>query len=350
MLIFYLILFSSLFFGLSIKSEGFYEDCLERKQTDAVKGLFIWMVFLSHAMLDVRASGFEPTSIWDISGFRFRAELGQLVVAPFLFYSGFGVMSAFKNKGKEYLARFPYHRMLNTLLNFDIAVLVFVALNITMGVHMDLKQVGWSLIGWRSIGIDSWYIFVILICYLASWISGKLFPDGGWRIATMTTSLILFGEAVLSFLKHGAPWWYNTMLCYPAGMFLSVYKNEILEFVKRCYVPILCVLLTVFLFLHFQRWIPALRGLTFNAKSIAFVLLIVLITMKVKTNNLFLNWSGACVFPIFIYQRLPMRALRHWAGDAWVCANHYVFIMLSLLVTWGIAYCYKHWRFTFYVK
>ena len=74
------------------------------------------------------------------------------------------------------------------------------------------------------------------------------------------------------------------------------------------------------------------------------MLFIVLVTMKVKTGNRFLLWAGACVFPIYIYQRLPMRAFRHWAGDAWVCANPYLFLLFCMLITGIIACLYQHWH------
>ena len=344
MLFFYLLIFGSLLFGLQVKRSGFHEDFLDRPQTDAVRGVFILMVFIRHALQVVREAGFKPVVFWDIAGFRICSELGQLIIVLFLFYSGYGVMESIRKKGKDYLARFPRHRLLATLLNFDVAVLVFIALNLLMGVSMSLKQVGCSLTGWVSVGNSNWYIFVILYCYLVTWISGKFFPDCPWKTVVMTSILVFAGEATLSFLKHGQPWWYNTMLCYPAGMCLSLFKDEAISFAKRYFWPVLGVLLAVFLFLHLQSWIPALRGLTFNAKSIAFALIIVLATMKIKTGNGFLYWAGVSVFPIYIYQRLPMRALRHWAGDAWVCANPYIFILLCIGITSVMACLYKYWQ------
>ena len=344
MLVFYLAIFCSLFFGLSVKRAGFYDDFLERKQTDAIKGLFILMVFLSHVMLEVHASGFRPVSMVDVLGYRIRSEFGQLVVVMFLFYSGYGVTEAIKNKGRDYLDRFPRRRLLTTLLNFDVAVLCYIALNLLMEVPMDMKQIGWSLIGWKSVGNSNWYIFVILFCYLVTWISGKAFPNSGLKAVAMTALLVLAGEAVISFLKHGQSNWYNTMLCYPAGMLLSLDKEAISGFFRRHYLLFWGGLLALLLFLHFQALIPSLRGLTYNAKGITFAFLIVLLSMKIKTGNRFLYWAGACVFPIYIYQRLPMRAFRHWAGDVWVSANPYLFILLCAAITGVIAFFYRHWQ------
>lgn len=331
-------------FGSRICRSGFYSGFMDREQTMAVEGLFIWMVFLSHVLLEVRNSGFQPTGALDVAGYWLRSELGQLVVVPFLFYSGYGVMESIKNKGRDYLDRFPRRRLLNTLLNFDVAVLSFILLNLVMGVHMSLTQVGGALVGWDSVGNSNWYIFIILFCYLLTWVSGKVFPDGTWRTVAMTSILVLVVEAVLSFMKHGQPWWYNTLLSYPAGMCFSLYKNKITRLFERYYLPFLLFFVTVFLFLHLQSWIPALRGLTYNVKGIAFALIIVMVTMRIKVGNRFLYWAGASVFPIYIYERLPMRAFRHWAGDAWVCANPYLIILLCALITGCIALLYRHWR------
>lgn len=344
MLIFYIIIFCSFFIGMRVNHVGFFEDFLEREQTDAIKGFFIMLVFLSHSMMEIREAGFNPVCAMDAVGYRIHSEMGQLVVVSFLFYSGFGVMESIKKKGKEYLDHFPRRRLLNTLLNFDIAVLCFVVLNLFMGVKMDLRQIGWSLIGWDSVGNSNWYIFVILFCYLVSWISGKMHPYGGWKAVAMTTFLVLLGEAILSFLKHGQSWWYNTILCYPAGMFLSLYKETVVSFFRKYYFLVLGLLLTLFLFLHFQKWIPAIHGLSFNVQSIVFALLIVLTTMKIKIGNRFLVWAGMCVFPIYIYQRLPMRAFRHWAGEGWLCSNPYLFILLCALFTVCISLYYKNWQ------
>lgn len=344
MLVFYLVIFCSLLFGLKTKSSGFFDDFLERRQTDAVKGLFILLVFCRHALQVTYDAGFRPENGWDALGYRLCNDLGQLVVVMFLFYSGYGVMESVQKKGKPYLDSFPRRRILNTLLNFDVAVLVFVALNLVMGKAMSLKQIGCSLFAWDSVGNSNWYIFVVLLCYLVTWISGRVFPNGGWKMVALTSALVLAGEAFLSILKHGEQWWYNTMLCYPAGMCLSLFKDRFTRIAKRYYLPVFGLLLAVFLFLHFQRWIPAFRGLTYNVHSIAFALLVILATMKVKTGNRFLCWAGTCVFPLYIYQRLPMRVFRYWPGDAWVCANPYVFFLLCAGITGIIACLYKYWQ------
>ena len=344
MLFVYLILFCSLLFGLKVSREGYFDDFLDRGQTDAIKGFFVLMVLVRHCLAVIRDSGFNPETVIDSLGFRINYGFGQLVVAMFFFYSGYGVMEAIKRKGKEYLDNFPRHRILTTLLNFDIAVACFIILNLLLALDLDLKQIAWSLIGWESVGNSNWFIFVILYCYLSTWASGKVSSGDARKTAVMTALLVLAGEASLSFIRHGQTWWYNTLLCYPAGMFLSLSKEKVIPFVQHNYLPVLLLSLTFFLFMHFQEWIPALRGLTYNVQSIAFACIIVIATMKVKTGNRFLNWAGSCVFPIYIYQRLPMNALKHWPGATWITDNPLLFLVLCATVTGLIAYSYKYWR------
>lgn len=209
---------------------------------------------------------------------------------------------------------------------------------------MSLEQVGWSFIGWKSAGNSNWYIFVILYCYLVTWVSGKVFTRCGLKLVLLTSLLIFIGDIALSFLKHGQSWWYNTMLCYPAGLFLSFFKEPISAFFKRYYYPVLGLLLCIFLFLHFQNFIPTFRGLTHNVKSVVFSFLVVLATMKIKTGNQFLYWAGLCVFPIYIYQRLPMRTIHYWVGKTWICENPFLFTVVCILVTGCIVWGYKHWQ------
>lgn len=89
MLFFYLTIFASLFLGMRLNCAGFYDDYLSRKQTDAVKGLFILIVLLSHSILEVQASGTYPLSTIDILGYRIRTGFGQLVPV----YTGAGRFS-----------------------------------------------------------------------------------------------------------------------------------------------------------------------------------------------------------------------------------------------------------------
>lgn len=85
--------------GIRYCKDGFYADYIGKQQCNAIKGIFILLVFLGHAIVDTKRSGFAPALWIDRGAFWFFGEMGQLVVAMFLFYSGYGVMKSLKEMG-----------------------------------------------------------------------------------------------------------------------------------------------------------------------------------------------------------------------------------------------------------
>ena len=83
-------------------------------------------------------------------------------------------MEAISKKGVKYINDFPKKRILNVLLNFDIAVLLFIVTNILLGRYYSYDEYLLSLIGWTSVGNSNWYIFVILLCYVHVYIAFRV--------------------------------------------------------------------------------------------------------------------------------------------------------------------------------
>ena len=149
---------------------GFNPNYLDKNRTNAIKGVFILLIVLSHSLGYIKDSGYIFTAFGDILFVKFFNLISQLVVVMFLFYSGYGVSESYKKKGKAYIQTFPQKRILTTLLNFDVAVVLFIILNLCLGVSISLKAGFLSLLGWGSVGNSNWYIFVILFCYFFSFI------------------------------------------------------------------------------------------------------------------------------------------------------------------------------------
>ena len=157
----------------------------------------------------------------------------------------------------------------------------------------------------------------------------------------MASLLVVVGLIVLSCLKPSR--WYNTILCFPAGMCLSAYKDRIVTFCREHYFGVLSVSFVVFMVFHWLP-LPSMHGLVYNIQGIAFALLIVLLTMKVKTGNVVLQWLGVSLFPIYIFQRIPMIAITKFAGEGFVCNHPYVFVVSCFCVTCLIAWGYRFWQ------
>lgn len=72
-----------------------FKRALNKEQTTCINGIFVLFVFLSHF-------GQYETMPWN----NLLLAIGQLMVAPFLFYSGYGIMEQIQRRGIMYLLGF----------------------------------------------------------------------------------------------------------------------------------------------------------------------------------------------------------------------------------------------------
>jgi len=212
---------------------GFNGDYLSKDNTNSIKGIFILLIVISHSLQYVKASGYVFDGFGDLWFLQFFSRLSQFVVVMFLFYSGYGVGESIKSKGETYVKAMPRHRIFGTLVNFDIAVLVYITLSLLLGLSITFKQSLLSLTGWEGVGNSNWYIFVILLCYLVTYLVLRLPITKRSLRCALIFALCAVCLFVLSFYKKDC--WFNTILCYPLGFLYSTYKDSIEAHVKRSY-------------------------------------------------------------------------------------------------------------------
>lgn len=344
MIVFYILIFILSAYGIRYRRNGFFNDYIGKEQCNAIKGVFILVVFCRHIVPYILETGYKFDGLLDKSFIIIDSHIGQLLVVMFLFYSGYGVMESIKKKGVGYIKGFPRKRILATLINFDVAVLFFLVLNIIVGKVMDVHDIMLAFTGWTSIGNSNWYIFVILFCYLFTYIGFSFqnnnIDKGSNTYVYITLGLIFIFFVILRLTKQF--WWYNTIMAYPAGLLYSNYKEKIEHVVKSRY--LLCLLLTIGGFLLFYELPYALKGARDNIVAVLFSLIIVLMTLKVQIKNKPLIWLGSNLFPLYIYQRVPMIAIASIDDGRLVSMCPYLYVTVCLVLTLGIGYCYKYWR------
>ncbi len=331
--IYLLFIFLLCLWGIRISTD---EDYLSKERCNSIKGIFILLIFLSHSLQYIKASGYVFSGIDALTPVIVN-YIGQLVVVMFLFYSGYGVATQILSKGEKYVEQMPKRRILNTLLNFDIAVCFFIVLALILSQPLSIKQVFLSFLAWDSVGNSNWYIFVIIVCYILTYLAH--------RISSQYIGVVLFLFCVivmilLSFYKER--WWYDTILTYPIGFLYGQFRNHVELVLKKYYFPIVLMLTVIFLFTH--GFSHSLKGLVPNIMAIAFALIVVMLTMRIKIDNSWLQWLGSHLFPLYIYQRLPMIAIYHYLSDGFVSHYPFVYLVSCLLVTCLIALYYNYWR------
>ncbi len=316
---------------------GFNDNCLDITVTNSIKGIFILLVFLSHVNNYLLAYPEYLSSRLNSIYCNFQMQhLGQGIVIMFLLYSGYGVMESIKKKGTAYVNAIPCKRFLTTLINFDCAVFLFLILGLFLGTYKEwsIGQILLSFTGWTGIGNSNWYIFAVLMLYMITFVSFKIGKEKYNLSACFVTLFTFVYIVVMSRFKEA--WWFDTVMCYPIGMWISINKERIFSFFKKNKVNYYAVTLSVmiaFVVLHIFR---NKHILCYEAAILLLSVLVVLITMKIDINNPILQFLGKYLFEIYILMRLPMLVLLHFG-----ITNTYLFVIISFVLTVLMALVFK---------
>lgn len=318
------ILIAILFYGIKVTPQGEYHtDYSSPKQTAVINGIFTLLIFFSHASQYVELGGFldEPY-------LAFRKYVGQLVVASFLFFSGFGMMESINRKGNDYVKSIPAKRFFKVWYHFAIALLLYLAVAIIFNRHYPIQNILLSFTGFKAIGNSNWYMFVTfamyIIIYIAFMIGRKHKTIGLTLVFALTIAFVVFEYKIGLEQRY-----YNTIFCLPFGMLFSVIKPYFDKIVMKndlfYFISTGCVFLIYYIFEHYR----AKSIVHHNFFAILAVILIMMITMKVKIGNPILDFFGNHIFSFFILQRIPMIIL----DELGFSRHKYAFIIVSFVAT-----------------
>ena len=324
-LIWLVIIFVLPFFGMKPAFKEPDEDYMSVERTTSVKGFFALIIFLSHVR------GYlipDSGNAWEIFS-SVLSHIGQLMVTMFFFYSGYGVFESFKRK-PDYRKGFFRKRILKTLVNFDLAVVLYLILDIALQKEYPVKNYFLCWTGWEGIGNSNWFIFIMLVLYVISFLSfcvtaGAREPEKGQKAVLASVIAMTAVLFVLLRFSDRKDYWYNTVFCYSFGMLFSYFKDSIDRILsgKTAFPVILVAVIILFLLFYFIE-----NAAAYNVCACCFCLIVSMITMKVRISNPVLIWLGRHAFSIYILQRIPMIALQE-AG----VSHNMLFILCSLVLT-----------------
>lgn len=318
--------------GIKIFTKESNKNYLSKDNTTCIKGIFILIVFYSHLCNYIPLQHSKDFLMYGLRNF-----LGQLMVTMFLFYSGYGIYESIKKKKEKYINSIPVKRVLITLLNFDVAVLLFAIANYLIGNPKSMSQILLALTGWGGLGNSNWYIFAILLLYLSTYISFKIFDKEPKKAILANWFLTILIMIIISVYRGpGYEYCYNTLICYPLGLTYSLYKDEINKIIFDNKKYIILFLTTLVCFLLFKK-AGNINTIYYSILSILFVLCVLLITVKVNLNSPLLKWCGENLFWLYILQRLPMLVLSNLGYS-----NHaYRFALISFVITIVLSYIFS---------
>ncbi len=304
-------------------------DCLSRDMTTTINGYFLTTVFMTHIIQYLSSDQYNAVDMIYIHANR---ALGQLIVALFLFYSGYGVMESIKaNDG--YIRSFLLKRIVPFIINFEIAALIYLGVSCGTGNAPTVRYAIEAFFAWESLGNSNWYVFAILYLYLCTFIAFRFLPRKYMKLGVLLV-LILSFTYILFMSDHKGGWWYDTILCYVAGMFFSLYVEKfrtwfcgvrLNHYLGRLLI-LLCALGIAYHFRSKNVW-------CFEILAIIFALTVVALTAKFKATSPFYSYIGKNLFVYYIYQRIPMILLKDTLGSY----NIYLYFFACVGITIGIS-------------
>ena len=310
---------------------AFHADYISRDAIQPIKGLFILFVFMSHFVLYI-----SPHGCLDSSYMAVRRVLGQMIVVPFLFYSGYGVTLQIVSKRKEYLKPFLIKRIVRTVLLFDVAVLLYIVLRWSVfGTSFSAERIFLCLLGWLSAGNSNWYIFSIVILYFLTYLCFGAFCDISSRYKDWYAfgTLVVAVSILIGVLQSCRPdYVYNTLFAYLLGCCYPMVRRHFEGmFFSSGRAWLLCLSLTVLAYWQLNSY----RAYTAVSELIAvvFSVLIVLLSGKVLSKSRILSYCGRHLFSLYILQRLPMYMLK----ETCIADNRYVYFFTCLAITFLIS-------------
>ena len=326
--IFPAIVFIIMLVQIKIAPKGsIHEDFLSLEQSKILQGLAAVGIIFHHLSQYITKFGNEwhgPITIF--------SSMGILFTTIFFFCSGFGLMQSLKSK-PDYLKTFLRKRIPAVLIPFIISNAIYLVLvGMYFGSVNSVLESLACLFGFRLVNTNTWFLVEIMILYLAFYFTHRFIKKPGKAMGAMSIIIVLMITVSL-LLGHDrskdgglwfmGEWWYNTTIFFLAGLFMAKYYDKVLAFLKKHYKWLLPVSIVAFLatfgleefvrttFGYYQEWEGhpgyGAKAITLLAQTIAcatWLLMLLLISMKVRVKNILLVLLGKISLEIYIIHDL----------------------------------------------
>lgn len=323
-----LILLGVMLIKMKVAPKGeFHEDFLSLKQSKIMQGVAAVGIIIHHLTQHITQYGMEYKG--PISYFIFA---GIFFTSIFFFCSGFGLMTSLQKK-PNYLDTFLKKRLSAVLIPFLVSnVLYTVGVGLYFGTVVSVTEMIKCLVGVRLINTNTWFLVEIAILYLAFYFIFRFIKKTDKAMMAMSifvVALILFslllGHDTSEAGGHWfmGEWWYNTTIFFLAGMFMARYYDKVVAFFKKHYRWLLPVSIVLFIALfygqmivlsffgYYQEWeghpgygAKLITLLYQNLSCVVWLGMVLLLSMKIKIQNVILYTIGEISLALYIVHEL----------------------------------------------
>lgn len=302
--IIYFILCLLSFINVNIKGlNSFFYDYMDLNSTKYIKGIFVWMIFFRHS-----TEYFVIKNINNNISIKIDKAFKQNLVSLFLFYSGYGIYESFKKKGNNYIKTLPIKSCI-IFIKSQIILIFFLCNNLILGIKVDFKSYLRAIIFKKGIGNSYWFVFAIIMVYIYSFLSFVFIRKKKYNfIGIIFISIICYYHIVFvyQFYHKGEMISVDTIICFVLGFYYSFFKSYFDIIIMKN--DIIYFGTIIFLILIYYKYYIIVNKNIYNMSlnNCFFTLLAVLITMKIKFQNEFLNMLSSHSYSIYLLQRIIM--------------------------------------------
>ena len=271
-----------------------FDNTMAINNTLPLRGLFALLILLHHFSAE-----FSNPHLLGLF-----THIGYLFVALFFFLSGYGLAYGL-NKSRDYIQvkSFVPKRFFNTITPYWLCILFSAVIIALFLPPLSLKSFLLSFISENSIVKYSWYVFVILILYIAFMIIFRI-RNRKHAIAVMFAFIAILTAA---FMIKGYSIHARSLLSFYFGLFYCFKERSIDEYVKKHYWIKAVIVFLIFALLCTLRYYSYSKNsywfnniLALMSSSVFAVLVFVFFTKKVRLGNAVLDFSGKISYEIYL--------------------------------------------------
>ena len=251
------------FYGAGLTKGGRVSDAfLSLEQTHMIQAFACIGIILHHVTQQVTSYG-----IYDKGPVTLFNDIGFLFTALFFFFSGYGLLTSLRTK-PDYLGSFLYRRLPAVLIPFwSINALGVLLETFAYGIHTTARDVLYDIFGITLISSNGWFFVEITVFYLLFYVFFRLIKHRD--AALLLLCLCVAAVIIFSFHQGHDPqgnqahwfrgeWWYNSTVTFIFGLLTARFQTGLTRFFAKAYIillPVSALLTALFL----QRSIACVR-------------------------------------------------------------------------------------------
>ena len=280
---------------------------MDLENTNAIKGLFVWMIFFRHF-----TEYLNYKSIKNKKSILIDKSLKQNIVSLFLFYSGYGILESFKKKGNKYIKTLPIKSFI-FLIKTEIIIFIFLCNNLLLGIKINLVQYLQAIILRKSIGNSYWFCFTIISLYIYSFFAFFFVKKGIFSIfgiLLITIICFLHIYLVYNYYHPKSIISVDTIICFVLGFHYSFFKSFIDLIIQKNDL-IYFGTISILIIKYYQFYVYSPNNLYYMSLINGFfAVIIIIISMKIRIKNNFLLLLNNHSYSIYLLQRVIMKYVK----------------------------------------